>query len=515
MHQSDIIDFLSHPESYGLPCDRVVKRLDTHISIVFLAGEYAYKLKRAIALPFVDFSSLKSRAYFCAQELEINRCFSPELYVDIVPVGFTQTFNLDGEGKVVDWLVKMKRFDQDTLFDRLCEENKLDEDTVMQLVDRVVLHYEQAEKNDQYGGLAGMERAFNGHYLALENCPAHVLNKSQIEMLKETVSQILFECASKLEERRKNGMVRHCHGDLHLRNICLFNGKATLFDAIEFEPDYAIIDVLYDLSFLLMDLIHRRRHDLASLVFNRYLGMTGDVAGLAVLGLFLSSRATIRAHVSAVASQNQKTQKATEFWEQEARTYLVEAQHFLVSEIPVLIAVGGLSGCGKSVLAKGLAPRVGRMPGAYIARTDMIRKRLSGLKPWQKLGEDGYSRAVTAKTYEKLYEEIETVLRSGYSVIVDGVFAREGERNKLENLARALKIPFHGIWLSAPLNVLEERVTLRQNDVSDADGAVVRSQSLYDIGRLDWSQVDASQDIETVLKKSLKVLDASLAKGSD
>ncbi|WP_417820540.1 AAA family ATPase [Terasakiella sp.] len=510
MQQRDVIDFLSRPESYGLAAGEKVQRLDTHISIVFLAGDYAYKLKRAIQLPFVDFRTIESRQHFCELELEINRTFSPNLYIETLAVGVEDGFALGGNGEVVDWLVKMHRFDQSNLFDRLCEENKLEEDALLRLVDRVFECYEHAKRDSSFGGLGGMQRAFEGHYLALDACPAHVFEQGQISDLKQRVSETLGMCGELLEGRRYNGFVRHCHGDLHLRNICFFNNAVTLFDAIEFEPDYAVIDILYDLSFLLMDLIHRGRSDFANLVLNRYLALSGDISGLKVLGVFLSSRATIRAHVSAVASKNQKTKRETEFLEKEARCYLQEARQFLKKQSPTLIAIGGLSGCGKSVLAKGLAPHIGHAPGAFVARTDMIRKRVLGVKPWEKLSQDGYSRAATQRTYKQLYQEIEDALQSGNSVIVDGVFAKPGERNKLEKLAAKLGVSFLGFWLSAPLDVLEQRVTHRRNDVSDADVSVVRMQAGYDIGKMDWVKLDASQDIESVLEKSLSILDAGL-----
>jgi len=510
MQQRDVIDFLSRPTSYGLTADEKVQRLDTHISIVFLAGDYAYKLKRAIQLPFVDFRTLDSRKHFCALELEVNRAFSPNLYIDTVALTGGDGLALGGKGEVVDWLVKMHRFDQSNLFDHLCEENKLEEDALLRLVDRVFECYERAKHDHSFGGLAGMQRAFEGHYLALDACPAHVFEQGEISDLKQHVSEALGMCGDLLEERRKNGLVRHCHGDLHLRNICFFNNEVTLFDAIEFEPDFAVIDILYDLSFLLMDLIHRGRPDFANLVLNRYLALSGDISGLKVLGVFLSSRATIRAHVSAVASKNQKTKSETEFLEKEARCYLQEGHRFLKKQRPVLIAIGGLSGCGKSVLAKGLAPHVGQAPGAFIARTDMIRKRVLGVKPWEKLSQDGYSRAATQRTYRQLYQEIEGALQSGYSVIVDGVFAKPEERHKLERLAEKMHVPFFGFWLSAPLDVLEQRVSNRRNDVSDADVSVVRMQAGYDIGKMDWKKLDASQDIESILEKSLFILDASL-----
>jgi len=511
MQQSDLITFLSTPTSYGLGKDVRIERQDTHISIVFLAGDFAFKLKRAIQLPFVDFRALSDRHDFCEKEMEVNRRLSPNLYIGLVAVTRdADGYHLDGPGEIVDWLVKMHRFDQSQLFDRLCEAGSLTTQTLLNLCEEIVTGYKKTTVDYDFGGLGGMRRAFDGHYLALDNCPPDVLPSDQVETLKEKVENEMVEVGDVLEHRRANGMVRHCHGDLHLRNICFFQDQVTLFDAIEFEPDYAVIDVLYDLSFLLMDLCHRGREDLASLVFNHYLALSGDMDGLKVLGLFLASRATIRTHVNAVASQNQENAEKRQTVEADARVYLGEALDYLSTSPARLVAIGGLSGSGKSVLARGLAPHLGHAPGAYVARTDMIRKRLLGVSPTTRLGEEAYTRALTQRTYEQLYHEVRQALGAGYCVIVDGVFARESERNKLERLAGELNVSFTGLWLSAPLPVLEQRVAQRRNDVSDAGVDVLRSQAGYDVGRIDWHTVEAGQDIETVLEKSRAILDASL-----
>ncbi|SCA56934.1 conserved hypothetical protein [Candidatus Terasakiella magnetica] len=507
MQQSEVIEFLSKPETYGLPEGERVERFDTHISIVFLAGPYAYKLKRAIALPFVDFSTLEDREKYCRLELEINKKRAENLYVDVIPVCFDQVLSLDTNGSAVDWLVKMKRFDQDQLFDFLCEKGSLSAADMEALTDHIVSCYEQAEVNQEYGGASGIKRAFEGHYQAFESCPEGVLPLDEITALKEKVAAEIKQHEAQLEDRCKTGYVRKCHGDLHLRNICYFQDQITLFDAIEFEPDYEIIDVLYDLAFLLMDLCHRGRLDLANVVMNRYMGLTGDVSGLNLLGLFLSSRAIIRTHVNAVASQNQASPEARNYWEEDARHYLDEAQGYLEKgQKPALIAIGGLSGTGKSRLAMGLAPELGQKPGAYIARTDMIRKRIMRVKPHEKLSEYGYRESVTKHTYNTLYVEAQFALHSGYCVIVDGVFAKEEERTKLAEIAQAMEVPFAGFWLEAPQEVLEKRVAARENDASDADVEIVKMQAGYELGEMTWQKLDATLTGDELIEKAQKYL---------
>ncbi len=511
MHQSDVINFLSKPQTFGLDENTLVKRCDTHISIVFLAGEYAYKLKRAIKLPFVDFRQLEDRQIFCQRELDVNALGAPGLYLDLVAVTLgKQGLALGGEGEVVDWLVKMHRFDQTQLFDQLCEAGKIDASLMERLSDHIVACYNAAPVDQEFGGYAGMKRAFDGHYLAFENCPQGVLDQEKLTKLKERVDGELKDRKNLLEERSKKGYVRACHGDLHLRNICWFQDEIMLFDAIEFEPDFSVIDVLYDLSFLLMDLCHRGRQDLANVVLNRYAGLSGDVAGASVLGLFLCSRAAIRTHVDAVASQNQATQELAQQVAQGARQYLDETLSYLADKPVCIVAIGGLSGCGKSHLAKALAPYLGRKPGAYIARTDMIRKRLMQVKPSEKLGPYGYREPVTKLTYETLYSEVSQAAQAGYCVVVDGVFAREEEREKLQALAASLNIPFIGLWLEAPIDVLEERVRARVGDPSDANEEIVRLQAGYNLGEISWHHLNAARDFDAIFSQSCLILDAYL-----
>ncbi len=507
MQQSEVIDFLMRPESYGLSANAKVQRFDTHISVVFLAGEYAYKLKRAIELPFVDFRDLSDREKYCRLELVVNKAGASDLYIDAVPVVSTPDgLSLDGTGDVVDWLVKMHCFDQCMLFDGLADERGLTPKDMDRLTDHVVDCYQVAETHNDYGGREGMERAFAGHYKAFENCPPHVLEGDKLDQLRTQVTREIEKIGDFLNDRQQAGYVRQCHGDLHLRNICFYKGKITLFDAIEFEPDYAIIDVFYDFCFLLMDLCHRGEWALANTALNRYLGRTGDVAALHVLGLFLASRASIRTHVNAVASQNQKDEKERLRWEADAQKYLDEALIYMEPKPVMILAIGGYSGSGKSTLAKKLAPEMGRQPGAFIARTDMIRKRIMRVKPEEKLNEYGYRDPVTKLTYNTLYVEIRQALHAGTCVIVDGVFAKEEERIALEKIASELDVPFFGLWLDVEPQLLKDRVALRSNDPSDADEQVVEVQLTYDVGNITWTRLQADHDLKYLSEKVIELV---------
>lgn len=504
MQQSDIISFLNQPQAYGLPENETVERFDTHISIVFLAGPYAYKLKRAIALPFVDFTQLEDRRHFCHKELEANRIASAALYIDVVPVYVKDdqlTLN-SPDGKVVEWLVKMHRFDQNDLYDHLCNQGQLGTDEINQLCDQVCTFYQNTPvQTTGYGGSAGMVRAFEGHYKALANCPDHLFDNDKIDQLKQRVAGEITTYTNLMDERAAAGYVRQCHGDLHLRNICRFQGQSLLFDAIEFEPDFAVIDIFYDFAFLLMDLCHRQEFALANSALNRYLARTGDVAALHLLGLYTASRSLIRTHVNGVASQNQKNEQDRIAWEKDAQDYLAETLDILTPRPLVLVAIGGLSGSGKSSLAQQLAPQLGRKPGAFIARTDMIRKRLMGVAPTDRLPQSAYTPETSRLTYATLFDELTTALQSGQCAIADGVFATADERERLRKIAAAQNVPFVGIWLDAPADTLKTRVTARKNDASDATAEVVDLQQGFEIGKLDWHRIDATQDFDFIVKK--------------
>ncbi len=307
-----------------------------------------------------------------------------------------------------------------------------------------------------------------------------------------------------LAERERGGVVRRCHGDLHLGNIVLLDGAPVLFDAIEFDPRIAIADVLYDLAFLLMDLIERGRNAAANSVLNRYLSETQraeDLDALDALPLFLSVRAAIRAKVTA-ARHAPSAERAPV--EQSARDYFALAGRLLAPPPPILLAVGGLSGTGKSLLARALAPDILPAPGAVLLRSDVERKLLFGVAETEQLPETAYTPDVTAKVYATLADKARRVLAAGHSAIVDAVFADARERAAIAQATG--DAAFHGLFLTADLAVRLARVGAREADASDADAAVARRQEQYDLGDLQWTSVDASGSSEETLRRAKAAL---------
>jgi aminoglycoside phosphotransferase family enzyme/predicted kinase len=494
--QAAVIAFLASPDSYpGAPA---VERLDTHTASVFLAGDRAYKLKRAVRYDYLDYSTLELRRAACEAEVRLNRRTAPQLYLGVIPVTREADgrVTFDGRGDVLDWVVVMERFPQDQMLDRLAEARQLTVDTVLRLAEHIAEFHQNAERRFDYGGAEAIARVIDGNREALE-AAGDVLDPALVRDVDRRTGDLLAAHRRLLDDRRASGMVRQCHGDLHLRNIVLLDGQPTLFDAIEFNDDFAVIDVMYDLSFLLMDLLARDLDRHASAVFNRYLLRTADYEGVALLPLFLSCRAVIRCKTSlSAASLTQDATRASELNDR-ARRYLALAARLLEPALPKLIAIGGVSGTGKSTLALRLAPTLQPSPGAVLLRSDEIRRELFGVPPGQRAPEHVYTRANRKLVYDRMMQCAATVLGAGYPVILDAVFAEDEERRAARALARE-GVPFIGLWLDADPAVLERRLVERRGDVSDADVAVMRRQIAEITPPADWSRLDASGTIEEI-----------------
>lgn len=491
--QTDTIALLSDPATWG---GERPERIDTHISTVFLAGDTVLKLKKAVRLPFVDFSTAEARRAACEAELEVNRRAAPDLYLGLARVtrAADGRLTLDGDGEPVDWLVRMRRFDQADLFTRLAEDGRLDRRLLQELTEAVVRFHAVAPVRADRGGVAGLTWTIDTNRASMLPSAPATLDPGKVEALAARSRQWLDRLSPLIEARRAAGMVRQCHGDLHLGNICLFQGRPTLFDAIEFSEDIACIDVFYDLAFLLMDLDCRGRRGFASVVLNHYLDVTGDYQAVPLLPLLLSLRAGVRAHVCATMGAGD-----------EARRYLDAALAFLDPPGPRLLAVGGLSGSGKSRMGRELAPLLA-VPGAAIVRTDALRKQLMGVSVHDRLGPDGYSREVSARTYRRLLETCAHLLVAGHSVVADAVFAKPEQRRDIERVAREAGVRFDGLWLEAPPEVARDRIRARTGNASDATVEVLDQQLSYDVGPMSWTRIDTSGSKDDALAAGRKAL---------
>jgi uncharacterized protein len=485
-----------------------VRRIDTHAAAVFLAGDRAYKVKRAVRFPFLDYSTLEKRKAACLAELDVNQPNAPELYRRIVPItrDARGLVTIDGQGEPIEWAVEMVRFDENQTLDRLAETNRIDDTLAEKLAVSVVRMHTRAPIADVSAWLTAVEGYIDQIKAAVgENSALFPADKAL--MLDRALRSSLGGLHPLLASRGRSGLTRRGHGDLHLGNIAFLNGRPVPFDAIEFDPTIASGDVLYDLAFLLMDLIERKLDRAANIILNRYFTETRrieDFDGLAALPFFMSLRAAIRAEVTAARLKNVDA-TARPAIEKSAKTYFSLAVELLSPPAPRLIAIGGLSGTGKSVLARALAPLAAPRPGALVVRSDVERKQLFGIAETEHLSTDQYTPEANARVYDILSRKAARIVAAGYSVIVDAVFAKHDERAAIAAVSAA--VPFHGVFLVADLKTRINRVGRRGLDASDADTNVARQQESLALGDMDWTKIDASGSPQDTLARARTVLE--------
>lgn len=486
-----------------------VRRIDTHAAIVFLAGERALKIKRAVRFPFLDYSSLDKRKSACAAEIDVNRVFAPDIYRGVVAVTREPdgALALAGRGTPVEWAVDMHRFDETATLDLLAERGGIGIDLADALARAVAAAHARAPAADAGAWIAALSDFIDQNDVAYREND-DLFAPEDAARLTAASRAALAACRPLLQARGKAGLVRRGHGDLHLGNIALIDGAPVPFDAIEFDPLIASGDVLYDLAFLIMDLLERGLTEAANVVFNRYLIETGrddDLDALAALPLFLSLRAAIRAKVTAARREFAAGPERTPIGDA-ARSYFRLGLALIAPASPALIAVGGLSGTGKSALARRLAAHVPPAPGAVVLRSDIERKRMHGIAETDRLPAAAYTAEVNRQVYARLAAKAERALQAGHSVIVDAVFARAGERADIEAVARARHAPCRGLFLTTNLAVRLQRIGSRRHDASDADARVAREQESYQFSDLDWVKIDAGGMPDQVLAAALSAV---------
>ena len=494
---------MSRPDAYPHPPEAVT-HLETHISHVFLAGELAYKIKKPLELGFLDFSTLEKRRHFCEEELRINRRLAPELYLAVVPItGSEQAPRVEGDGPAIEYAVKMRRFAQDGLLDRVLERGALSPELIDELAAQVArFHTEvaQAPAGGRFGSVQSIVEAALQNFDQLAPLLTTPSDCAVLDGLRRWTTAHSERLAPTFDARQHAGCVRECHGDLHLGNIVLVDGAVRIFDAIEFNPELRWIDLVNEVAFLAMDLAARGRHDLAWRFINRYLEHTGDYEGVRLLRYYLVYRAIVRAKVAAIRA----TQPDTDACERAAlddkcRRHLVLAQRFALQAHPVLVIHHGLSGSGKTSCSQTVLETL----GAIRIRSDVERKRIHGLVAAQRtdaaVGEGLYDAKATRGTYERLAELARACLAGGFPTLVDATFLQRGQREAFRALARALAVPFRIASFTAPVEVLRARVAARQRQGGDASeaGLVVLEHQLRSIEPLTPEELATSVCFDT------------------
>jgi hypothetical protein len=485
--QARVLDFLDH-SSFG-PA-KGGQRIDTHCSVVFLGRERVLKIKRAIRLPFLDYSTLDKRRHACDEELKVNAANAPELYRRVVAItrDVDGGLDIDGNGDPVEWAVEMTRFDEKQTFDHIAAAKAVDPSLAVAVADAVLRSHDKAPRADGKTWLASIPDIIDRNTTRFRAVPG--LDVAAIDRLDAISHDHVTTLQALLVQRAEQGFVRRCHGDLHLANIALVNGRPLLFDAIEFDPAIATTDILYDLAFTLMDLVCFGQAAAANVLFNCYLGRASDQHhdGLGVLPLFMSMRAAIRAHVLFTKSEQAVGGEAA--WQQ-AKRYFDLAGRLIQPKPPLMVAVGGLSGTGKSVLARGLAGLIEPPPGAVVIRSDVVRKRLFNVSETTPLPEAAYRAETTELVYETLATTAQRILAQGCSVVLDAAFLQEVERTVLAELARRHHARFVGLFLTADLATRVARIEQRRHDASDATREVALKQEAFATGAVDWHLIDA------------------------
>jgi uncharacterized protein len=483
---STLLAFLQSPATYGQ--GEAVHTIETHGATVFLVGDAAYKLKKNVSFPYMDYGTRERRLACCQEEILRNRRTAPALYQGLVYIGE----HADGAlflsdvlpERHVDTLVHMRRFDTNQVLDIMAAREGLSPALVQTLAAQVVAFHQQAEP---VPGLAGAERlrqtilGNDGQFEAFHA----VLSRRDTGALTQASLQAIERFQALLDKRAASGRVRRCHGDLHLRNICLWQGEPLLFDCIEFNDAFADIDVLYDLAFLLMDLRQRGLDKEAGAVLAFYASHTDEEEGLSLLPLLLSVRAAIRAHVSVAISQA-LSGDAKAAMEAEAQGYLQAALSYLTPPVlPMLTAIGGLSGSGKTTEAIAMAAKA---PYPLVLRSDVLRKQHAGVADTDRLPPAAYSEESTALVYGALFRKAEYLLRAGFSVVLDAVFALPTQRQEAEAVARRAGVAFEGKWKEVSTDTANARLSARTGDASDATPAIRALQEQYDVGVVTWER---------------------------
>lgn len=484
-------------ETWGFP-GRCVEHVETHAAHIFLVGDRAFKMKKDVRLPYLDFSSVEKRRAVLEKEYDINQPFAPDIYVG--------TGEVKGEPVLV-----MRRFPSNALLSWRLSHGGIDGGLARSLGAMAVKAHEVAPRHSVKGSqiMLGLGAQLSKAFISSPDIfrPAETL---EFHALYEAA----LHCHRKLlNERAEQGLVRRCHGDMHSGNIVVEEGTPKLFDAIEFSEDIATIDVLYDLAFLLMDLWQHDERSAANIVLNHYLNLrrrAEDLSGLALLPLFLSTRAGVRALVTADLAHELPLQSSMKPRGQ-ALDWFRASIAYLKPKAPSLVCIGGLSGTGKSTLAAALSPEIGAAPGAIHVRSDIERKVMAGLPETGRLPPEAYSRQASVAVYAASLTRADRALAAGHSVVLDAVFARDSERALAEGLAKRWKACFKGYWLDAPAATLKDRVSQRRGDASDAGPGVVDMQLTYDLGHVNWERIDAAgnprQTLDAV-RRTLRCRDA-------
>lgn len=480
-----LVEQMLQPAFYPHPVVEPIALLQTHVSYVFLTGEFVYKLKKPVNFGFLDYSTPEKRRDCCDRELELNRRSAADLYLEVVAIAPNGSANdpesfaltVADDPAAVDYAVKMRQFPQENLLSAAFERGEVTEATVIDLARVVAAFHKNAPTDDYIASFGAPERvklAFDENFAQTEGYIGGPQTQEQFDATKAWTETFFEQHGDLLRDRAAGGYVRNCHGDLHLGNICHWQGRLMLFDCIEFNEPFRFVDVMYDVAFTMMDLEARGRADLANAFLNEYCERTEDWDGLRVLPLYLSRQTYVRAKVTSfllndpAIPQADRDRAATV-----AANYYRQAADYCRDRAGHLWVMSGLSGSGKSTVAQHIA----RRHGGVRLRSDAVRKHLGGVPLDEKGPQSLYSADMTAQTYGKLTDLGLTLAQAGYDVILDAKYDRVALRQPVLTGADQATLPVTIVHCDAPLEVLRDRLGQRQGDIADATADLLDAQA--------------------------------------
>jgi aminoglycoside phosphotransferase family enzyme/predicted kinase len=516
-HLPPLIQAMLEPGFYPHPVREPIQLLQTHISYVLLTGDYAYKVKKPVDFGFLNFTTLERRRHFCQEELRLNQRGAPGLYLQVLPIGQTQGgFQLGSSGEPVEYALKMRQFPQEQLFSNLLERGELTPALMEELGRVVAAFHARAETNDYIRSFGRPERvreAFDENYAQTQRYVGGPQTAEQYQETQAYTERFFAERQELFYQRMAQDRIREGHGDLHLGNLCWWEGQILLFDCIEFNEAFRFVDTMYDVSYAVMDLDARHRPDLGNAYLNTYLEETGDWEGLKILPIYLNRQAYVRAKVTSFLLDDPaaaEADKADAFYT--AARYYRLAWEYTLPKQGQLFLMAGLSGAGKSTVARYLA----RQRGAIHIRSDAVRKHLAGIPLRQRGGSEVYTPEMTEKTYRRLVQLGVELAREGYSVILDAKFDRQALRGMAIEQAQKCGIPLRILHCYAPEAVLRERLQRRMAagtveggnlaDIADATADLLAQQQAqwqdFSEGERSYLTVlDTSQDWQAQLQE--------------
>ena len=493
--------------------------IETHISWVFLTGECAYKIKKPVDYGFVNFTTLDRRRFYCHEEYRLNKRLASQLYIDVVTLTGNESYiEINGRLPVVDYAVRLHQFNHDQKFDVLLNRLKLRDEDFEQLAIRIAKFHNNidvAPPTSRYGEPNLVHTAVTENFFHCRQSPTNHTTEVKIDLLSKWCNKEFKRIYHALHERKNSGMIRECHGDLHLGNICVFHDKITPFDCIEFNPNFRWIDVINEIAFLVMDLMSRGRQDFAIRFLNEYLTITGDYAGLSCLRYYLVYRAMVRAKIEHIRARQGHWEKSVQKTAMSNFYHYVELADTLTKTTqPLLIITHGLTASGKSTLAKQLQ----KLLFVIHIRSDIERKRLYGLEATANshstINSGIYTSMATLHTYQQLYEITESLIKNHWSVIVDATFLQHKSRKKFLEMANRYQAHFVILNCVTQQSDLLQRLAQRsreQYSVSEADPTVLQQQitaiePLTDQEQLYTVTIDTHKPIEmSSLAEKLRV----------